>query len=348
MSERYYLEDQYSDKGVYFFLRYLDPIEKSTVEAELYSRYSELCTNDYNLNMRIKKLERLYNQCETMPSTADYFKSEIAKLSIEINENMNRITSLELDNRIQTLYVKLLNIAKTNENKDLEELVSNKINSLPSLVMQNTYNQNTRSYVSKEAIQKAIVEEEKIAKRSAPKAPNTSNNKTLRDRLDKLETRLSIIKLVAIALCIILIFSLNWLSESVFSHQVLKEYTTQEPYEYISGVVLTYVCYTTTYGASYHADYCGYLWNSSHKTTVYEAEQSGYAPCSKCTPYQKTEITLKNYGVKEIRHTEWETKPASKFPIWLLGTGGVGLFYFLSTVCIKRKINALRKSTELS
>ncbi len=43
------------------------------------------------------------------------------------------------------------------------------------------------------------------------------------------------------------------------------------------------VCYTTTYGDSYHASYCGSLYASSHKTTVFNARRNGYKDCSKCS-----------------------------------------------------------------
>ena len=43
------------------------------------------------------------------------------------------------------------------------------------------------------------------------------------------------------------------------------------------------ICYTTTYGDCYHASYCGSLYASSHKTTVFDAKRSGYKDCSKCS-----------------------------------------------------------------
>lgn len=203
--------------------------------------------------------------------------------------------------------------------------------------------------VSGESIQRAINNQENLEKKGKhQKIISSMNDKPTdiepRDRLDKLETRLSIIRLVAIALCVVLLFSLDWLSESVFAHNVLKEHTTIEPYEYVSGTVSTYVCYTTTYGSCYHADYCGALWNSSRKTTVYEAEQRGYEPCTKCTPYEEANILLKEYGYKDVIHTIWVVEPASKFMIWLLGTGGIVLFYFVLTINIRKKINELHKS----
>ena len=43
------------------------------------------------------------------------------------------------------------------------------------------------------------------------------------------------------------------------------------------------ICYTTTYGNHYHASYCGSLYASRHKTTVYDAKKNGYYDCSKCS-----------------------------------------------------------------
>lgn len=43
------------------------------------------------------------------------------------------------------------------------------------------------------------------------------------------------------------------------------------------------VCYTTLSGKCYHSGTCRYLYNSSHKTTVFWARLKGKRSCSKCS-----------------------------------------------------------------
>ena len=162
-----------------------------------------------------------------------------------------------------------------------------------------------------------------------------SLNEKLKKKIDSLETAVFWTRLVSIALCVILLFSLSWLAEEVFSHQVRQEYIVQEPYEYVSGTISTYVCYTTDYGSCYHADYCGYLWKSSHKTTVFQAEKNGYLPCSKCNPYESTTLTLTNYGYKDVTHYKYITEPASKWLIWFNGTCSIIVVYLITVTIIK-------------
>ncbi len=67
------------------------------------------------------------------------------------------------------------------------------------------------------------------------------------------------------------------------------------------------MCYVTNYGDCYHKSGCRYL-RSSNKTTMYEAEKSGYKPCAVCwtTPRAKWE-TIKgvNYFSKTVDLLKW-------------------------------------------
>jgi len=56
------------------------------------------------------------------------------------------------------------------------------------------------------------------------------------------------------------------------------------------------ICYTTNYGECYHAAGCGYLWNSSHKTSVYQAKRRGFEPCSRCSVGKLDESNKYEYG----------------------------------------------------
>ena len=44
------------------------------------------------------------------------------------------------------------------------------------------------------------------------------------------------------------------------------------------------VCYITDNGECFHKDNCAYLTNNAEKTTMVEASNKGYRPCSKCWP----------------------------------------------------------------
>lgn len=159
-------------------------------------------------------------------------------------------------------------------------------------------------------------------------------------KLTALEKRLSIIRFIAVVLCIVLVCASSWLGENVFAYEIQETKTIREPYKYVTDTIHTYVCYTTTYGDMYHARGCGYLWNSSHETTVYQAEKRGYEPCSKCTPKEKTVLEVTETRYKDVEQTYTVTKEPTTL-VWLVGTGGIILLYYISTIGLKKRINNL-------
>ena len=80
--------------------------------------------------------------------------------------------------------------------------------------------------------------------------------------------------LISIALGIIV-------GQFIFVHKIYGAHTT---------------CYTTDTGKCYHSANCGYLWHSSHKTTVYKAERRGYVSCSQCSVGMLDESEKHEYG----------------------------------------------------
>lgn len=54
--------------------------------------------------------------------------------------------------------------------------------------------------------------------------------------------------------------------------------------------------YVTHSGKKYHSDGCGYLWASAIPMGQYEADKSGYTPCSRCGGDPSGTITVNNYG----------------------------------------------------
>lgn len=144
------------------------------------------------------------------------------------------------------------------------------------------------------------------------------------------ESRIESIRNTIITIGIALILFSAPLAQ-LFSYEVTEEVTEREPYQYQVGTVNTYVCYTTDYGACYHASGCGSLWKSSHKTTVYAAKKDGYQPCSKCTPTVKTTLVLTETKYRDVTKTKTVTKEPA-FLVWLCGTGCLVVAYFVLTV----------------
>ena len=167
-----------------------------------------------------------------------------------------------------------------------------------------------------------------------------------RKEIESLETRLSVIGFIAISLCVIMVFISPWLGANVFAYEIEETKTIEEPYKYVVETVSTYVCYTTEYGDRYHARGCGYLWNSSYKTTVYHAKKDGYRPCSQCNPTEKTTLEITETRYREVEQTETITKEP-KVLVWLIGTCIIVLIYHVSTIGLKKRIDDLYEFEEV-
>ena len=131
--------------------------------------------------------------------------------------------------------------------------------------------------------------------------------------------------------------SSGWLAKNVFNYEEIKEYNKIETYTEPTGEIIeTFVCYTTLYGECYHSSECGSLWNSSFKTTVYEAVNDGYKPCSKCEPTEKTK-----YIVTEKKHNVIKcVERIEKHPIievFVCGSSSLLALYILTTIIINKK-----------
>lgn len=166
--------------------------------------------------------------------------------------------------------------------------------------------------------------------------------KIIEKRIDKLETYLSIAGLVGVLLAVAVYFASCWLAVNLFYYEITEEKTTKEPYQHITGYVDTYICYTTTYGECYHASGCGSLWNSSYKTTVYEARQEGYYSCSKCEPNQKTSLALTETRYKDVTRRERITK-YPKLELCVIGWLLLLVLYIPLNIVLNKEINLHRK-----
>lgn len=322
---------------------------KSEDEAVLLAEYKSIVAEIYSdtetLSTASNMLKQLKNSnAQNMSCAQNALNRTMSQARLQINKNDNKLLELEnnpiLKNVLEREKEKAYKAAEERGRQalakqceqDKQRNAETQVRLLEAYHARQEELQKKRA-IEKDAIQKALQEKELKEKREKKK--------------EVLETIVSWARVVTIALCMILIFSLSWLSQDVFSHQVLKETTVKERYEYVIGEVATYVCYTTDYGDCYHAYGCNSLWKSSYKTTVYSAQKRGYSPCSKCTPNVPTTETLKDYGYKDVTHSEYVTEPASKWLIWFVGTGCIVVAYLIPSAIIKSIIKKAEARKEL-
>ena len=168
----------------------------------------------------------------------------------------------------------------------------------------------------------------------------------LNEKISRTERVVDYIRLVAICLVILMIFLSRWMAVNWFSYEVIEEKTRREAYEHPIKTVSTYVCYTTTYGSYYHAGGCQSLWNSSYKTTVYEAKERGYGNCSKCEPSVKTTLTLTETRYKDVKYQETKTKEP-QFLVFIGSTAIIIALYYIITAPAKITLRKDRKELQL-
>jgi hypothetical protein len=157
-------------------------------------------------------------------------------------------------------------------------------------------------------------------------------------RRERLETALSVIVLVFVLLIVGLFFGSSWLAKNVYSYEVITEETIEEAYQHPTGEKInTFVCYTTTYGECYHAESCGYLWSSSHQTTVYDAELRGYSSCSRCSPTEKTVIEITETRYRDVKLERVEEKHPT-LELFIIGFFPLLAVFLILFISIKRKL----------
>ena len=159
------------------------------------------------------------------------------------------------------------------------------------------------------------------------------------------ESRISSICSIFIMIILALTFFASPIAEEFFSYEVTEYVTKKEAYQHPVGTVDTYVCYTTRYGKCYHARSCGSLWNSSYKTTVYEAKEDGYRACSKCTPSEKITLTLTETKYRDVTETVTVTKEPA-LQVWFCGTGILIVVYFVLTFKHRQERKAAYKEMQ--
>lgn len=170
----------------------------------------------------------------------------------------------------------------------------------------------------------------------------TKIKQILEKKKDKLEVTLSAVGLIALLLAVAVYFASSWLAVNIFFYDVTEDITKQEPYQYTTGYIDTYICYTTTYGECYHARGCGSLWSSSYKTTVYEARQEGYRSCSKCEPNQETRLAITETRWRDVTTTERIRKYPKK-ELCIIGWLLLVVLYTLVYILINTNIKLINK-----
>lgn len=118
----------------------------------------------------------------------------------------------------------------------------------------------------------------------------------------KLKHRLFVVNVLFLLLVCLSVFSSGWLAENIFNYETLEERVKTKSYEIPVAEIDTYICYTTQYGECYHASGCGSLWNSSYRTTEYEARKNGYRPCSRCELTEETYFIITETKQEDIHY----------------------------------------------
>lgn len=174
----------------------------------------------------------------------------------------------------------------------------------------------------------------------------TTRRSTLQKKIRAGEKFCKVVIWVAVILSSLVLIMSNYMASEWFAYTKEETYPKKETYTVVVERVDTYVCYTTTYGSCYHSRGCGSLWNSSYKTTVYEAIRDGYVKCSKCTPRVRTV-----YEVEETRErTVYKTRTVTKEPtLWVIviGVGSIAILAGLLILAEKAEINTTTKNVLL-
>lgn len=163
-------------------------------------------------------------------------------------------------------------------------------------------------------------------------------------KTERIDFTISIIGFISVILCLVVLMGSSWLAENVFSYEIPERKTKRVAYQVAGEPIQTFVCYTTNYGECYHASGCGSLWNSSHKTTVYEATRSGYIPCSKCEPTERTELATTKTLYRDEEYTVW-VKKYPKNRVAAIGCAFVVVLYSLIITPLylyKRRVRSLQ------
>lgn len=158
----------------------------------------------------------------------------------------------------------------------------------------------------------------------------------------KQKNKLLLANILFLIVAVLLVSSSGWLAENVFNYTTLEERVRIETNEIPVGEIETYICYITEYGECYHSGGCGSLWNSSYKTTVYEARKEGYRACSKCQPTEPTSIILTETETRDIHYFETvENYP--KTAVILISCSCLLAVYIPTVIILKRKTNKLQR-----
>lgn len=281
----------------------LENIEEAALLAEYKSILGEM-----NLDQRtLFRTRQILDQMSTheiadMGDTKSSLELQMTRARRRINRNDSKLLSLERN----PVLMAVIKREKQKAYKAAEEAGQEALERYRTQIAQKTEEQ-LNTY------REQLAESARVRALARHTAEKQATNEKLNEKINSLKVVTTWVRLATIALVVILLCSLSWLAEDVYA----------QPYQ-----ISTYVCYTTQYGDCYHADYCGSLWNSSYKTTVYHAQQQGYRFCSRCSPYEQTTITLE--------------EPASKWLIFLVGGSGIVLVYFMTTAFIQTKIKNIK------
>ncbi len=284
MSERYYQQKSVSNRSLL----------ANTPESEAQNDLERTILKEYKekialLRAEESKLSEIRTTLEELSATSGAKDNEeIKNLRFEKNRSVNRINSYDRF---------LIDLEKTTElhnilTREKERLRNEKIRERQAAL---------------EFYRQAALEREEFlqsCQTAHQKAVNAANEKLTKHAEEKYKGTRICALVLSLLLSIVLLFGL------IAQFTTTEEVTTYEKQTVIE-TINTYRCYVTATGVCYHSRTCQYIRNDdveSYETTVYEAEQDGLRPCSKCKigVSHKTEIEVEK--VVSVPKTEEQTK----------------------------------------
>jgi hypothetical protein len=312
MSERYYQQKSVSNRSLL-----CDAIESDIT--------------DYIEKMYLTQYKKKINEIQSKQTKLSEIRKELRELSLneESRESVNyknlQSFATRIANSIDSCERELLDLEKSKALQDIIEREREKIrkqNHQEGIEQLNAYREQRRKEleefsnryrVEREEVLKRFAEKEKQKEQdeflksyqtAKQKAVNATNEKLAKHAEEKYKGTRTCALVLSLLLSIVLLFGL------IAQFTTTEEVTTYEKQTKIETIA-TYRCYVTATGVCYHSRTCQYIRNDdveSYVSTVYEAEQEGLRPCSKCRigASQKAEIEVNKFV--SVPKTEKHTK----------------------------------------
>lgn len=283
MSERYYQQKSVSNRSL--IADAPESVAQNDSERAKLKQYKEKIAL---LSAEEAKLSEIRTKLEELSAVSNAKDNEeIKNLRFEKNRSVNRINSYDRF---------LIDLEKTTE-----------LHNILTLEKERLRNEKIRErQAALEFYRQAALERQKFLQscQTAPKACRSCDENSAKHAEEKYKGTRICAFVLSLLLSIVLLIGL------MAQFTTTEEVTTYEKQTKIETIA-TYRCYVTATGVCYHSRTCQYIRNDdveSYVSTVYEAEQEGLRPCSKCRigASQKTEIEVNKFV--SVPKTEKHTK----------------------------------------